>query len=132
MTPMMLSTAEYLEQSAKPAHTPAPSHHPQEVRRLPPRAAIKQPVAPSRAATSGPSGSTHVASLIPNTGAKFSTTAADKPAAGPKRADVTRYISQVVRAKSAMNGNRTTTALSLPVRCAAAHAIHHEIGGWSK
>ncbi len=51
---------------------------------------------------------------------------------GPKSAEVTRYISQVVTANSTMKGSRTTTALSLPARCAALHAIHHAIGGWSK
>ena len=38
----------------------------------------------------------------------------------------------VVTANSAINGSRTMTALSLPVRCAAAQAIHQAIGGWSK
>src|SRR5882762_7670695 len=130
--PARVSTAEYLEQSARPAHRPAASHQPQAVRPSEPNAAIRQAKVPSRAAKSGPSGKTHVPAVIPRTGAKFSTTADHRPACGSKSVEVTRYIRNVVSAKSAKNGNRTTMALSLPVRCAIPHAIHQAIGGWSK
>jgi hypothetical protein len=70
--------------------------------------------------------------VIPRTGARFNTTAAHNPASGSKSTDVTRYIRNVVSAKSAINGSRTTIVLSLPVRWVIPHAIHQEIGGWSK
>src|SRR5260370_27338483 len=132
MRPIMVNTAEYLEQSAKPAHAPAPSHQPQAARPFDGRAAIKQTVAPSRAANSGPSGRTHVPVLMLRTGARFSTIAAHRPAREPKREAVTRYISRVVSAKRAIKGSRTTSGPSLPVRFEAHHASHQAIGGWAK
>src|SRR5438445_10488764 len=101
MSPMIVSTAEYLEQSARPAHAPVPSHQAQAERPLEEgRAPTKQATAPSKAASSGPSGNTHVAALMPRTGAAFSTTAAHRPASGRKRSEVTRYIRNVVNEKS--------------------------------
>src|SRR5436305_8976199 len=97
-TPTMLSTAEYLEQSVRPAHAPAPSHHPQAARPVDGRAAIRQNTAASKAASSGPSGSTQLAAVMPRTGAAFSTSAAHRPAGRPNSAEVTRYINQVVTA----------------------------------
>src|SRR5262249_23218500 len=132
MAPSIVSTAEYFEQSARPAHAPAPSHQPHVARCIERSAAIKQAVAPRRPATNGPSGSTHVPVLMPKSGARFNTTAAHSPASAANNADVTRYIIHVVTAKSAMNGARTTSGLSLPARCAAPQANHHETGGWSK
>src|ERR1700737_2890709 len=127
--PARVSAAEYFEQSAKPAHAPVANHQPQAARPSERSAAIKHADMPSKAAKSGPSGKTQVPAVIPRTGAKFSTTAAHRPASGSKSANVTRYISHVVSAKSAINGSRTTTALSLPVRCAMPHASHQAIGG---
>ena len=95
-------------------------------------AGIKQNRVPSRAAKSGPSGKTQVPAVIPSAGAIFSDTAAHSPAFGSKSTAVTRYIRNVVNAKSAIKGSRTTNAFSLPVRCAIPHAIHQAIGGWSK
>ena len=111
---------------------PVLSHQPQAARLGERSAATKQTAAPSRAASRGPSGNTQLALLMPNTGARFRTTAAQRPASGLNKAEVSRYIRNVVIANSAINGSRTTTGLSLPVRCAAAQAIHHAIGGWSK
>src|SRR5580700_1147856 len=115
---MMVSTAEYLEHRARPAHTPVPSHQPHAAQHSERNAAMRQTAAPSRAASSGPSGNTQLPLLIPKSGAKFSTTAAQKPASGLNKAEVRRYIRNVVTANSATNGNRTTTGLSLPVRYA--------------
>ena len=126
---MIVSPAEYLEESASPAQTPAPSHQPQAA---PPRAgnaAIRQRVAPSKAANSGPSGSTQVPAVTPMTGHKLASTAAHRPARAPNSAAATWYINHVVTANSTMNGRRTTIAASLPKRCAAAQASHQAIGG---
>ena len=129
---MIVSTAEYFEHRARPAHMPVPSHQPQAAQLSERNAATRQTAAPSRAASSGPSGNTQLALVMPKSGVRFSTTAAQKPASGLNKAEVRRYIRNVVTAKSAINGSRTTIGLSLPVKCAAAQAIHHAIGGWSK
>ncbi len=39
---------------------------------------------------------------------------------------------QVVSAKARMNGSRTASGASVANRCAPAHCIHHDAGGWSK
>src|SRR5438874_13575462 len=104
----MVSTAEYLEHRARPAHMPVPSHQPHAARPSDGSAATRQTAAPSRAASSGPSGNTQLPLLIPKSGARFSTTAAQKPASGLNEAEVSRYIRKVVTANSAVNGNRTT------------------------
>ena len=129
---MMVSTAEYLEHRARPAHMPVPSHQPHAARLSECNAATRHTPAPSRAVSSGPSGNTQLPLLIPKSGARFSTTAAQKPASRPNKAEVRRYIRNVVTANSAINGILTITGLSLPVRYAAARASHHAIGGWSK
>src|SRR4051794_5806688 len=115
----MLSAAEYFEHSAKPAQRPAAAHQPQAFRPFDGRAATRQEVAPKRAASSGPSGNTHVPEVMPKTGTRFSSTAAHSPAGAPNSAPATRYINQVVSANSAIKGIRTAIALSLPARCAA-------------
>src|SRR5437773_9142042 len=107
--PSRSSAAEYLEQSARPAHRPVASHQRQDAGPSTGSAAIRQVKVPSKAAKSGPSGKTQLPAVIPRTGAAFNTTAAHKPASRPKSPDVTRYISQVVSAKSRIKGNRTTT-----------------------
>src|ERR1700719_1092720 len=106
---MTVSTAEYFEHRARPAQTPVPDHQPHAARPFERNAATRHTAAPSRAASSGPSGNTQLALLIPNTGTKFSTTAAQRPAAGPNKSEVRRYIKNVVTAKSAINGSRTRT-----------------------
>src|SRR5271169_2773143 len=121
--------AEYLEDSARPAQMPPPSHQPQAARPSLDNAAIRQRVAPSNAANSGPSGKTQVPAVTPMTGHKFASTAAHNPAHAPNSAAVSRYISHVVNANNVMKGRRTMIGLSLPRRCAAAHASHQAIGG---
>src|SRR5262249_17898263 len=120
--PVRVSAAEYLEPSARPAETPVASHHPHAAWPSERSAGIRHATEPSNAAKSGPSGSTQLPAVTPSTGTIFSTTAAHSPDSGSKSSAVIRYISHVVNPKSAIKGNRTTTALSLPVRRAIPHA----------
>ena len=73
--PPRVSTAEYFENSASPAHSPLPATTPA------PRssARTRHSAAPSSAQSSGPSGSTQVPVVTPNTGDRFSSTAAQNP-----------------------------------------------------
>src|SRR6185437_9484342 len=100
--------AEYLENSARPAHNPVADHQPQAIRPRLGSAWIRHKAAPSSAQSSGPSGRTHVPVVMPNTGDRLSSTAAQRPARGPATTEPRRAISQVEPANSAMNGRRTT------------------------
>src|SRR5207245_7801212 len=100
----IVSAAEYLEHRARPAPMPVPSHQRQAVPPSERSAATRQTAAPSRAASSGPSGSTQLPLLIPNTGAIFSTTAAQSPASGLNKAELRRYRRSVGTAESESNG----------------------------
>src|ERR1700730_9579843 len=104
---MMVSKAEYLEHRARPAHMPVPSHQPHATRPSERSAAMRQTAAPSRAASNGPCGNTQLPLLIPNSGAKLSTTAAQRPASGLDKAEGRRYLRNVVTAHSAINGSLT-------------------------
>src|SRR4029077_19055737 len=108
--------------SASPAQNPAPSHHANAPRSS---ARTRQSAAPSNAQSNGPSGSTHVPVVTPNTGDKLSSTAAHNPARTSAIAAPSRYISHVDSANSAMNGSRTTMGASLANKCATLQLSHH-------
>ena len=76
-TPAMGSTAVYFDSSARPAHRPAPSHQ----RNAGP--CTRQSAMPSSAQSSGPSGSTQLAELRPNTGERLKANAAQSAARWP-------------------------------------------------
>src|ERR1700722_5698566 len=130
--PPIVRIAEYLANSARPAQAPAPHQYNHVAGRFPGNARIRHSAAPVKAQSSGPSGKTQVPLVIPKTGDRFSVTAAQKPALGPPTASPRRAISQVVNANNKMNGNRTTTGASEPVRWEAANESHQAAGGWSK
>jgi hypothetical protein len=80
--PAPVSTAVYLEHSARPKHAPVPSHQPQFGRPAL-SARTRHTAAPSSAAISGPSGSTQLPAVMPSTGTAFSSTAAHSPEQAP-------------------------------------------------
>src|ERR1700748_3483831 len=122
--PPIVRIAEYLANSARPAQTPAPYQYTHAAWRFAGNARIRHNAAPVNAQSSGPSGKTQVPLVIPKTGDRFSVSAAQKPASGPPTASPSRAISQLVKANSKMNGSRTTTGASEPVRWAAANESH--------
>ena len=126
--PAIVRIAEYFDSKASPAQSPAPNHHARSPRSS---ARMRQSAAPSNAQSNGPSGKTHVPVVTPNTGDRFSSTAAHSPARASAVAMPSRYISQVDNANSAMNGRRTAIGVSTPNMCAAPQLSHHETGGWS-
>ena len=86
----------------------------------------------SRAAFSGPSGSTQPLLVTPNTGARVKASAAHSPARRPAKSSPSRATIQVEAAPSSTKGSRTTTGASLPSRWAMPEESHQAIGGWSK
>src|SRR5437588_3912507 len=102
MATTIVNTAEYLEQSDRPEHMPVASHQPHPALPFARKAATRQTAAPSKAASSGPSGKTQLPLLIPKRGARFSATAAQKPASKPNKLEVRRYIRNVVSANRAI------------------------------
>src|SRR5271165_4737914 len=128
--PAMVRMAEYLENRARPAHTPVPHQYPQWPRSG--NARTRHRAAPVNAQSSGPSGSTQVPLVMPNTGDRLSVAAAQKPARWPPTASPRRAIKQVVNANNSMNGRRTTIGASDPKRCVEAQESHQDAGGWSK
>jgi hypothetical protein len=113
----------YFDSIANPAQMPPPIHQRQPVARI---ARVRHSAMPSRAAINGPSGSTQVPVVTPNTGARLNAIAAHNPARPPPASFA---IIQVERANNAMNGSRTITAASLPLRSAIPRDSHHDISG---
>ena len=81
---------------------------------------------------SGPSGWKKIPTLIEKTGARLSRSAAQNPAHGPESRRPMRNISQVVPAKMAMNGPRSTIPLTCPVSRSMSVPSRFARGGWSK
>src|ERR1700712_5396649 len=128
----MVRTAEYLENSARPAHDPAADHQNVARRPLDGKACSRQRAAPSRVVSSGPSGNTQVAVGTPKTGAMFNATTAQNPACGLATRQPMRQARNCDRANSRMNGRRTASGASVPKTWAAPQDSNQLAGGWSK
>ena len=86
-------------------------------------------MAVSKAAISGPSGSTQLPLVMPNNGERLNASAAHSPARSVASTVPMRAISQVESAHNAMNGSRTTMGASLPVSTAIPCDSHHDTSG---
>ena len=124
----MVSTAEYLENSASPAQAPAPHQYRHRAAVAAARAAGKARRRSARSPAGRPAGPRCLL-VTPKTGDRFSVTAAQKPARGPPIAAPRRAINHVVSANSRMNGRRATTGASEPNRWVAAQESHQDGGG---
>ena len=111
---------------------PHPATKPRGARWFGRVASARQDRKPSRDAISGPSGSTQLAEVTPNTGARLYAPTAHSPARRENSRAVKPNRSHVDTANKAMNGDRTARGASVWKSCEAPQASHQLNGGWSK